>query len=420
MKAVIVDVRKKTAAMLCADGSIIKVVNRNYTIGKEVDAGMTMKIMTIKTAITVAAASLLLAMGLGTSSYYLPTRYVSVDINPSIEYSINMYDRVIDVNGVNQDGEHILEELNIKSLKNKKIEDAVSMTISEAAKEGYLQSEGSGIMIATAAKNNNNAEELAAMLKETVMAVVAANNSNALVMGEAVGLERVEEAKELGITPGKLNLIEKLIESSEDPESIDKEDWLDKSVKEIMELTKENTDKGEENKPSETPGQDNKPSETPGQDNKPSETPGQDNKPSETPGQDNRPSETPGQDNRPSETPGQDNRPSETPGQDNKPSETPGQANKPSDEIEVEDEAESEDIDEQSSETPGQDNRPSETPGQDNRPSETPGQDNKPSDDLEEENESKADDLDEQKQGEVSDPQGQSKKPEGNNGNGRG
>ncbi|MFA5341236.1 MAG: hypothetical protein WC332_05590 [Clostridia bacterium] len=400
MKAVIVDVRKKTAAMLCADGSIIKVVNRNYTIGKEVDAGMTMKIMTIKTAITVAAASLLLAMGLGTSSYYLPTRYVSVDINPSIEYSINMYDRVIDVNGVNQDGEHILEELNIKSLKNKKIEDAVSMTISEAAKEGYLQSEGSGIMIATAAKNNNNAEELAAILKETVMAVVAANNSNALVMGEAVGLERVEEAKELGITPGKLNLIEKLIESSDDPESIDKEDWLDKSVKEIMELTKENTDKGEENKPSETPGQDNKPSETPGQDNKPSETPGQDN----------RPSETPGQDNRPSETPGQDNRPSETPGQDNKPSETPGQANKPSDEIEVEDEAESEDIDEQSSETPGQDNRPSETPGQDN----------KPSDDLEEENESKADDLDEQKQGEVSDPQGQSKKPEGNNGNGRG
>jgi hypothetical protein len=101
------------------------------------------------------------------------------------------------------------------------------------------------------------------MLKETAMSVVAANNSQALVIGEAVGLERVEEAKELGITPGKLNLIEKLIESSEDPESVTKEDWLDKSVKEIMEQTKENTDKGQENKPSETPGQENRPSETP-------------------------------------------------------------------------------------------------------------------------------------------------------------
>ncbi|HQO69685.1 MAG TPA: hypothetical protein PLH71_05245, partial [Clostridia bacterium] len=217
MKAVIVDVRKKTAAMLCDDGSIIKIRNRNYTIGKEVDAGMTTKIMTIKTAITVAAASLLLALGLGTSSYYVPARYVSVDINPSIEYSLNMYNRVVDVKGVNQDGENILEELNIKALKNKKIEDALSMTISQAAKEGYLQAEGSGIMIATAARNNNSAEQLAVMLKETAMSVVAANNSKALVMGEAVGLERVEEAKELGITPGKLNLIEKLIESSEDP-----------------------------------------------------------------------------------------------------------------------------------------------------------------------------------------------------------
>ncbi len=309
MKAVIVDVRKKTAAMLCDDGSIIKIRNRNYTIGKEVDAGMTIKIMTIRTAITVAAASLLLALGLGTSSYYVPARYVSVDINPSIEYSLNMYNRVVDVKGVNQDGENILEELNIKALKNKKIEDALSMTISQAAKEGYLQAEGSGIMIATAARNNNSAEQLAVMLKETAMSVVAANNSQALVIGEAVGLERVEEAKELGITPGKLNLIEKLIESSEDPESVTKEDWLDKSVKEIMEQTKENTDKGQENRPSETPGQENRPSETPGQGNRPSETPGQENRPSETPGQENRPSETPGQENRPSETPGQDKKP---------------------------------------------------------------------------------------------------------------
>ena len=249
MKAVIVGVKRKTAAMLCEDGSIVKVVNKNYSIGKEVDAGMTTKLMTIRTAITVAAASLLFALGLGTSSYYVPARYVSVDINPSIEYSVNMYNRVVDAKGVNEDGEHILQELNIKELKNKKIEDVVSMTVTEAAKEGYLKNEGSGIMIATAARNNNNAEELAAKLKEAVTAVVEASNSNALVMGEAVGLERVEEAKELGITPGKLNLIEKLIESSENPESINKEDWLDKSVKEIMEQTKENKDIGQENRP---------------------------------------------------------------------------------------------------------------------------------------------------------------------------
>ncbi len=39
----------------------------------------------------------------------------------------------------------------------------------------------------------------------------------------------MEEAKELGTTPGKLNLIEKMIDSSDDPDSIDVEEWVDKS-----------------------------------------------------------------------------------------------------------------------------------------------------------------------------------------------
>ena len=145
MRAVIVDIRKNTAAMLSDDGSIIKVRNRNYSIGQEVDAGMTTKIMSIKATIALAAASLLFSIGLGTSSYYLPTKYVSMDINPSVEYSVNMFNRVIDAEGVNEDGIRLLEQLNIKDLKNKRIEEALNMTIEEAVVEGYLSGEDAGL-----------------------------------------------------------------------------------------------------------------------------------------------------------------------------------------------------------------------------------------------------------------------------------
>ena len=53
-------------------------------------------------------------------------------------------------------------------------------------------------------------------------------------------MERVEVARELGVTPGKLNLVEKLISSSDGSESINLEEWLDKPVKDIMKATIEN------------------------------------------------------------------------------------------------------------------------------------------------------------------------------------
>lgn len=50
----------------------------------------------------------------------------------------------------------------------------------------------------------------------------------------------VAEARELGVTPGKLNLVEKLQASATDIEDINVEEWLTKSVKEIMKETKAN------------------------------------------------------------------------------------------------------------------------------------------------------------------------------------
>lgn len=63
----------------------------------------------------VLACLLLLAMGLGGYwTYFLPTSYISVDVNPSIELGINRFDKVVSVAGYNPDGEALAAALDIK------------------------------------------------------------------------------------------------------------------------------------------------------------------------------------------------------------------------------------------------------------------------------------------------------------------
>lgn len=46
--------------------------------------------------------------------YFTPTAQISIDINPSIEMSINRFDQVIDINDFNEDGRKLADSLNIK------------------------------------------------------------------------------------------------------------------------------------------------------------------------------------------------------------------------------------------------------------------------------------------------------------------
>lgn len=73
------------------------------------------------------------------NTYFTESAYVDLDINPSVELSINRFDRVINANAYNNDGEDILANLNIK---NEKIAVALPKIIEATADRGQLQKEG--------------------------------------------------------------------------------------------------------------------------------------------------------------------------------------------------------------------------------------------------------------------------------------
>lgn len=239
MKAVIVEIHNNTAVILSEEGCVVNIKNNNYQIGQEVEIQMKKELKPKKWIVFAsAAASLLFLFGIGAHAYYTPYTYVSLDVNPSIEYSVNRFEKVLSVNGVNDDGTEIINEISFENLEHKNITDAISLTVNEILEAGYLDDATSGIVITTSSENEEKAEDLAQNLEASANETCEDNDCDATVTVEAVGATRVAEARALGVTPGKLNLVEKLIESSGNAENIDMEEWLHKSVKDIMAQTK--------------------------------------------------------------------------------------------------------------------------------------------------------------------------------------
>ena len=198
MKAVIVEIRGNYVAALSDNGRVYRIKNDNYAIGQEIN----MKKQIFKNGIVkcfASCAAVAVLFAVPAWAYYTPYSYVSLDINPSIEYSINRFDRVLDVKAVNDDGGEILKQINLNGLKNKNIEEAVKEVLDEIIKDGFLtEVEEGGVVVAASSKGKEKSEELSARLKVTVEKEVKkdAEKSDVEVEALSVGEERVQEAKE--------------------------------------------------------------------------------------------------------------------------------------------------------------------------------------------------------------------------------
>lgn len=192
--------------------------------------------MNKRLAFTIGLAVILVGGGGGSAyAYYqTPQSYVSIDINPSVELGVNAFDKVVDVQAYNTDGEQVLESVDVEG---DNVTEAVNEIVAAAEENGYVLADGSTVVSVTAETDD---EELATELEEEAEAgateALEESGTTAVINKDNVALARRDEARELGITPGKLNLINKL--QAVDPTAT-VEQYKDASVKEIMKAIKE-------------------------------------------------------------------------------------------------------------------------------------------------------------------------------------
>ncbi len=123
MKAIVVEIRDKLAAVLSDDGGMYRIKNNNFTVGQVIEMKKQLPRNIRKVvAWAASAAAVLLVCATSAWAYYTPYSYVSLDVNPSIEFSLNRFNIVLSAKGVNSDGEEILSGLHIGSLKNMHIQ----------------------------------------------------------------------------------------------------------------------------------------------------------------------------------------------------------------------------------------------------------------------------------------------------------
>lgn len=176
---------------------------------------------------------ILVGGGTGTYAYYkTPVAYLSLDINPSIELGVNAFDKVVSAEGYNADGRTVLNGINVTGTN---IEEAVSTVISSAAKNGFIENDGSTVVSLTSETDNINISYKLKTEAETgVNKALKEKGKRAVIYKDNIALTFRDEAKDLNITPGKLNLIKKL-QAVNPVATVDQ--YKEAKVKDIMKAT---------------------------------------------------------------------------------------------------------------------------------------------------------------------------------------
>lgn len=232
MKGIVVGIRDKQAAVLGDDGSVENVKNRGYQIGEVIEMNSYKRSGSRQFRLLASVAALVAVFTVSAFAYTTPVGYVSVDVNPSIQYEINVLDRVLSIEAVNEDGKDLVDKLDVKNMK---IQKAMKATVEELIAAGYFDDiDENEIVVTTGFDNSEKALELAEQLRLRIREKIDEEGKTANIQAEAVGLARVLEAKELDVTPGKLNLVQKLSETQESLGKVtDQAYWLNQSVKDI-------------------------------------------------------------------------------------------------------------------------------------------------------------------------------------------
>ncbi len=245
MKSIVMQTKGRQAVVLGNDGTFQKIANTGYHVGQELRTSRPL----LRRASCVAAAAVLLLSGGTALAYYTPVSYASVDINPSVEFQLNLIGHVIGARGVNEDGKALLD--NIKTGVN--LGRNIQAVVREAAAEGYLKPDAENTVVVTIASNNEaQAQQDAEQAKEQAEEALEDAGAPGEVEVDRVGYNRVQEARKLGTTPGKLNLVQKYIASAGEGAQVDVNEWLGKPVKDIMKAIKANRKAAKAQKPAET------------------------------------------------------------------------------------------------------------------------------------------------------------------------
>ncbi|MCR4585802.1 MAG: hypothetical protein K5686_08775 [Lachnospiraceae bacterium] len=233
MKAVVLESMNGKSAVLRDDG-IMENVNKELNVGDTIvmeeltDAERGRfdrktgrgSIVVLKRFIAAAAALILLFAGGGLYSFknMMASSYVTVDVNPSFEFSLNRKDRVLEVKAINEDAMPIISQMNVKG---RGIGEALGLLKTTLKANGYLQGDTSDILVDIVPENEKKRASIEGEVEKSLSEAVVVVSTKA---------ER-KEALEYKISTGRFVYAKANRKAGE---AIDVESYRKKAVSEVV------------------------------------------------------------------------------------------------------------------------------------------------------------------------------------------
>ena len=165
-----------------------------------------------------ACLALILGIGLVRNRQTNPVQeeaeaIVSIDVNPSIELTVNKQDKVTSATALNEDAKVVLSDMN---LKNVDLSVALNAIMGALLKNGYLDEVYNAVNICVEENDAERATELGEKVSSEISSIF---DKNDLIGGVNTQLlSKDDEIKKLadsyGISVGKLNLAQQVVESA--------------------------------------------------------------------------------------------------------------------------------------------------------------------------------------------------------------
>ena len=158
----------------------------------------------------------------------MPYGVVSLDVNPSLEYTINRFDYVLKVEGVNEDGRELLDQMDSSKLVHRPIGDALTASVQQLEAGDWLGGESDEILISAGTKEPTHAEKLVSALESGL----SGSREDLEVRAVAVSEADIDAAHLEGMSAGRHRVLGELRES--EGEAFSAEEWKDRPIRDIL------------------------------------------------------------------------------------------------------------------------------------------------------------------------------------------
>lgn len=220
MHAIVMEKKKRICAVLCDDGCFRKIAG-NFDVGQEISViadspttchirGKKNRHQSMYRLFLPYAAAALIIIAAGLSYMYetaLAYSYVTVDVNPSIEYTLNRLNRVINVTALNDDAAEVVDTLS-DSLKNKSLSDALSETVAVLQENNYLLGDDASILIDVVPGSERSYSDLSGDITE------AFDDSNISLCLLESDIASRQEAINSGMSTGRFEAMKQIADNT--------------------------------------------------------------------------------------------------------------------------------------------------------------------------------------------------------------